>query len=205
MSDGTRERILLRRARFVTAALSGLTACSKVSEAPRADPSTKPLPPVSASPSAQPEAELPADLPPLATPSGVSEMAKEQYERLAKQVRSVHEHLARAANAIPSCKLDEEECKKAFRAVADHLVVAEQTIDELGPRCPGSSKEAKAVDARVDEHLEYARERLQKIRKRVTTALDAQGTDAGSTWEEIVQASVQAHPQPCLKFACPEW
>lgn len=187
----------------MTAALSGLAACSKVSETPHADPSAKPLPPVSAAPSAQPEAELPKDLPPLATPSGVSEMAKEQYERLAAQVRSIHEHLARAANTIPSCKLDGEACKKAFRAVADHLVVAEQTIGELGPRCAGSSKDAKAVEARVEEHRKYARDRYEKILKRIRTALE--GEDAGSTWEDIVQASQQAHPQPCLKFACPDW
>ncbi|MGZ3453690.1 MAG: hypothetical protein ACXVEF_29060 [Polyangiales bacterium] len=209
MSDGSRERILLRRAQFVTAALSGLTsgvaACSKVNDVPRADPSNKPLPAVSASASSQPEAELPPGLPSLETPAGVSSIAKEELEKLAGKVRAVHEHLARAANAIPSCSIADEACKKIFREIADHLVQAEQGIQHFGPRCPGTSKDAKLVDARVDEHRTFAKDRLAKIRQRLASTLEAQGPAAAKTWTEVLNASVDANPQPCLKYACPEW
>jgi hypothetical protein len=207
MTD-SRERILLRRAQFVTAALSGLAGCnpsSKVNEVPHPDPSTKPIPAATASASAQPEAELPDGIPALDTPAGVSEIAKEQFDRLSKQVREVHEHLARAANAIPSCMIADEACKKTFRTVADHLVQAEQGIQELGPRCPGKSKDAKMVDARVGEHRTFAKARLDKIRKRLASTLEAQGPAATKAWSDVFEASEHANPQPCLKYACPEW
>jgi hypothetical protein len=207
MSDPVRQRILLRRAQFVTAALAGLsTACSKVNEVPHADPSNKPLPPpVSASASSQPEAALPDGLPPLDTPSGVSEIAKTEFERLATKVRAVHEELAKAANGIPSCNIADEACKKTFREVADHLVEAEQGIHEMGPRCPGKSKDAKMVDARVDQHRTFAKDRLEKIRKKLAAKIDEQGPAAAKAWADIFDAAVHANPEPCLKYACPEW
>jgi len=207
--DRTREGILLRRARFVTAALAGLAGCNptRTSEPAKADPSARPIPSVSATASASAvhEDDLPEGLPPLETPAGVSAAAKEQYERLDKKVRAVHVELAKAANLLPSCAIADEACKKTYREVADHLVTAKQEIDELGPRCAGESKDAKAVDVRVEEHRKFAKARLEKIKNRVMASIDAQGAPAKKAWDDVFAASEDAHPQACLKFACGKW
>ena len=207
MTDHARQRILLRRAQFVTAALAALSpACSKVNDVPHADPSNKPLPPpASATASSQPEAALPDGLPPLDTPVGVSAIARTEFERLATKVRAVSKSWQRRRTASRRATLP---TRRARRPSARSPIISSRPskASTSWARAVRQMKDAKLVDTRVEQHGAFAeKERLEKIRKKLAAKLDEQGPAANKAWADIFDAAVHANPEPCLKYACPEW
>lgn len=133
MSDKPNDRatILRRRAFFVTSAVAALGSCARTTTPPApAAPSVVSVP--AADPDAgEPEtdAALPSpadaathsDAPPLDVPAGVSETARQKYERLASVMTRAYRILDEIDAELPNCSILDASCEPRFRKIADKL------------------------------------------------------------------------------------
>lgn len=208
--DDDRAAILRRRAFFVRSALTatlGATqvGCPQEKPAPETVTVLPDAPPPTAAPtaSAPPPAPEPAvELPPLDVPTDVSAEARVHFEKLARDVPAIHAELADASKTLAErCPIDDAACDAHWEAIAKHLAEAKDALADLGPRCPGSSDDAKRFDERLALHANVIRARIDRLENRVASQLaDAA---AKKRWAEHQEAS--AIPRPCLKFACEDW
>ena len=144
----------------------------------------------------------PEDPPPKATgrpgyevPAGISDAAKERYERLHKFVKESHAMLDPVK--VPACKL--ADCEDDYRKAAQ--VMTDVTKDlRLFYMCPGSSEEAKAFEPHKQAHLKHLRERMATLDEGLATAAGEQ-----DSWKKLKTDIAMSKPTPCLSFACPDW
>ena len=217
-TDDDREAILRRRAFFVSSALTAtlgpsvLAGCPQDQPtAPSAEPPTVLVPePIetTAPTAAPPPTPSPAppeptgDLPPLDVPDDVSAEARLHFENLARDVPPIHAHLAAASKLLATpCPIEDAACDAHWESIARHLAKAKDALSYLGPRCPGSSKDAKRFDARHAMHAAAIRARIARVEERAASQLA--GDPAQRRCESHQRAA--AVPRPCLKFACEDW
>jgi hypothetical protein len=211
MSDD-RAAILRRRAFFVSSAVAVLGSCART--APPAEPTSPPEinvpegdPDAGATDAALPSSDRDApraDGPPLDVPAGVSETAREKYERLASVMTRAYGILDQIEADLPSCSILDPSCEPRFRRVADQL----NELDGLFQRffvCGGASEEAKAYGEREKAHQEHYRKRRAGIEGQIESELSKDGERGRARWDALRREAYQAAPFPCLKFACPEW
>jgi hypothetical protein len=206
-----RAAILRRRAFFVSSALAALGSCGPTTPAVEPPP-TEVSVPRAAEDAGESDATLPpsdrdasrSDVPPLDVPAGVSDTARENYERLASVMTRAYAILDQIQADLPSCSILDAGCRPRYRRVADKL----HELDGLFQRlfvCEGSSEEAKAYAARERAHEAYYRARRTKIETELESRLEKGGAPARARWQEQREQAYQAAPHPCLKFGCPDW
>lgn len=213
-----REAILRRRAFFVTSAIGALGCSPEQSSRP---PPTTAAPtanevqvPATPEPTASVDSDAPAPppratpdagaMPSLDVPPGVSEVAQGHYEDLARDVPRLHNELDGLEKLVPdACAIGEARCDAAWRKLADGLWQFQRELWRLGPRCGGSSEDAKAFGERLQAHRQHLEKRRDDIVARVQGQL-AESSDK-QRWDKHQLEARKAAPQPCLKYACPEW
>ena len=205
--DDDRAAILRRRAFFVTSALSAtLAGCPPERPVPQPDPpvatvepGSGPLPTAATTGSAP---EPTAKLPPLEVPDDVSDAARAHFEGLVRDVPPIHQELDAAAKELSNpCPIEEAACKEHWEKIAGHLAQAKDALADLGPRCPGSSEDAKRFDEVLAAHTAVLRGRLERLEREIARELATEPEKA--QWKQFSEAA--AVPRPCLKFACEDW
>ncbi|MCA9625336.1 MAG: hypothetical protein KC731_40215 [Myxococcales bacterium] len=209
----SREVILARRAAFLGSTLA-LVGCPSRGDGPvgTTSPTTSTTAPVvdipepSAAPTAEtpppepsaPPAKPPAGAPGYDVPAGVSDGAKERYDRLHDFARGTYAALD-ALGDPPNCPLKDAACRPAYEKAAATLVDQRKDL-RLFYICPGKSEEAKAFAPHYEAHLAAMNARLAAIDEAYSKA--AGNADA---WEAIKRDAALNKPIPCLSFACPDW
>jgi hypothetical protein len=202
--------ILRRRAFFVGSALTAaLTGCPKD---PGPQPGVKPT--VGVEPEASTELPAPTGvvtvgsaepgekMPSLEVPSDVSATARENFTALAAEVPPIHKELDEASAALDGiCDIHDASCNDAWLAVAKHFGRIDVQMDNLAPRCPGSSADAKRFEQRLAEHRAYIQKRRRAIEARIAAA--AKDSAGEAKWKDHLAAAVV--PRPCLDFSCKDW
>lgn len=198
----TRDRILERRAKFISTALVLAAGCSreqtiatKVPDGEGAKPTPGAIAPVKPGPVAPPKDKPSFEI-------HVTSAAAERRDLLVKHLEKLHEDVAKLAGSLPAaCPMDDAECKARFQAVASEITrIQEEGIQHLFPRCPAKTADDKAIEKAIDEHAAWLRSWLAAIDKAVRGALQG---DAGAEWDALLGSAAAAHPQPCLKYYCP--
>lgn len=214
-----RDAILRRRAFLVSRTLSqvlaagALTGCPQepgpqlpatgsatpVASVPTTDGGT--LPAASGSTSVSPDPPR-AKIPPLDVPDDVTDVARGHFENLAQNVPPIHAELDAADKLARSlCDIEDAACDGTWSALAGHLAKVRDMGYDLGPRCSGSSEDAKRYDASLTLHREAIQKRVDAIQARIDAVLDSDPKK--SKWEgHTAKAAV---PRPCLKYACEDW
>jgi hypothetical protein len=208
--DAARAAILRRRAFFVGSALTALTGCPQPSETPRkADPvvgvepesASASLPAgsgVSTTSSSTPASKMPS----LEIPQDAKGAALAHYQTLAKRVPAIHVDFDAASSALSGiCDITDPKCDDRWLKVAKHIAAADEAHFDLAPRCPGTSKQAKAYEKRLAEHQAFIADRKKAIEGRINALL--QDAAAQSKWK-VHKASASV-PRPCLDYACSDW
>ncbi len=203
----SREKILERRARFVSAALVVMTGCTREADGNKPGPlpttESKATVPKPAPPPKPPGAvPPPPDRPPLTAKVSVTGDAKRAAA--AAKIEKIHEAIKQTADAIPAgCVLTDPACHTRFKLFHEKLAELREQVYELGPpRCPPKLADDIAVEAMVDAHRQWFGVWLHEIEKAGKEAALSQA-DAGDEWEQLHHEAAAAHPHPCLKFACP--
>lgn len=212
-----RATILRRRAFFVTSALAAVgCAPTPAPNTPGGSsssdtsavtvPSAVPAPGDASDGAAPPPREPVSEpLPNMEIPAGVSDTARSRYEQLFKRMKEAHATLASVEKTVPDgCSPAEPKCAAAWRSVAEALQGLDVGFSKFLV-CGGTSAEAKAFEARAEEHQKFLTERRQKLDERIAKAVAAGGQRAGSEWQRIKDDAENANPRPCLKFGCPDW
>jgi hypothetical protein len=206
--DAARAAILRRRAFFVGSALTALTGCPS-----QHGPAGEPTPVVGVEPvasSTSAVATTSAAVPPapnrkrpsLAIPNDAKDVVLSHYQRLARDVPAIHDKLDEAAAALSGiCDITDPQCDSAWLAVARALAAADRDIQELPPHCPATSKEGKAYEERLQDHVNFAMDRRNALQTRIDALLSS--AKAKSQWQVHIDAATE--PQPCLDFHCQDW
>jgi hypothetical protein len=213
MSDDDRKAILRRRTFFVTSALAAIGSCART-----APPATQPEQLVVV-PSAEPDAgevtaEAPPaperdasnldDMPPTDMPSNPGEIAKRNYETLYRVMKASHAHLTDIEMTLPSCNILDQACDAKFAAIAAKLVEIDEEL--FGMRaCGGTSAEAKAYREREAAHRKYLTDRRKRVEDEIERLAAKGGNGATERWVLLKKQAQAANPQPCLRYACPDW
>lgn len=211
MNERDRRHILERRALFVSSSLALLSCGPK----PQADPPpgknpdvTVPSQPntITSASAAQTPPRPPArpPQPPAGEiPAGVSDIARQNYERLFSMIKDQNERLEKAENAVPDpCDPGQAGCEAKFREVADILLDYERS-QHFGYFCPGSSEEAKNFAQTTEQMRQQVAERYQALTRRIRAAMKS--NDPEKSWRDIQQKAYMAHPFPCLSIVCKDW
>ena len=220
-SDADKRQILRRRAFFVSSALGALgctpaEAPSGAGTAPSPATNDVPIPSATtpgeatsdagvddASPPPRVEAGA-SEMPSLEIPSGINKVAVGHYQNLQRDVPALHARLDELEELIPdACAIGEARCDAAWRRLADGLWDLQRRLWRLGPRCAGSSEDAKAFNERLQAHRQLLERRQKQIVDTVTQGLSA--TADRERWEKHQTEARAASPQPCLKYACEDW
>jgi hypothetical protein len=212
MNPADRALILRRRALFVGSTLAALGSCAR--EAPPAEhgkSETVMIPEAdrdaAGAAEGQDGAAVPprvrpsGDLPPFDTPPGVSGVARDNYEHLARTMQAAHRTLDELESAIPTCPISDPSCENRWRAVAERQYELENVF-RFYHICPGRSEEARAFNERDKAHRAYFEARRSKLQARLEAALGAGGAQR---FEQMLMDVRQARPVPCLSFACSDW
>lgn len=217
MSDDDRKAILRRRTFFVTSALAAIGSCARTAP-PATEPETQPEQ-VVVVPSAEPDAgevttEAPpaperdasnlGDMPPTDLPAKMGEIAKRNYETLYRVMKASHAHLTDIETTLPSCNILDKACDAKFAAIATKFVAIDEEL--FGMRaCGGTSAEAKAYREREAAHVKYLADRRKRAEDEIARILTPGGTQATDRWAALKKQAQAANPQPCLRYACPDW
>lgn len=203
----SREEILKRRARFVSAALILATGCTREADGNKASPlpTTEAKPSVAKPPAppTPPPVKPPANRPPLTAKVTVTGEAKRA--EAAARIEKLYEAIEQTANAIPiGCDVAEPACKTRFKLFYDKVADLRDQTYALGPpRCPPKLADDIAVQDMVMAHRAWLFTWLDAIEKAGRESALAQSGDAGTTLDDLHHEAAMAHPHPCLKFACP--
>ncbi|MBI2392309.1 MAG: hypothetical protein HYV09_22160 [Deltaproteobacteria bacterium] len=202
----SRDEILRRRARFVSAALMLTTGCSR--EPARTDakavPSTeaKAVASTPEPPRPTPPVKPPADRPTFAIT--VSTAGEAKRAAAAASIEKIHAGIEELAGAIPiGCLLVEPTCRARFKVFATDVARLREDIYRLSPpHCPPKAADDKAVEAMLHAHRAWLGQWLDKVEDAGRAAAAAQG-DAGSAWDELHAEAAKAYAHPCLSLVCP--
>jgi hypothetical protein len=215
MTDGANDRavILRRRARLVGAALLALSG-SCAGRGPARAPGT---PEVSVPEASASEPEQATDagsrpvstererkLPPLDVPADADGVARSMYETLAKQVPAIHVAIDELEKSTPAvCELSTAACERAWYMHARRL--DELAVDAIGLRteCPGSSQNARAHGARVEEHIAFINARLSALERAIEQGFEQRGSAALAAWQKLRAYEKPSPPMVCLD--CANW
>jgi len=206
-----RAAVLRRRALFLGSTLAALGSCQKGGAPPETGKG-----PIVAVPAGEPEdasapepdaampgrdASRPArgNMPSLEIPSGVSEIARSNYESLVSRMTRVHGILDEIEDVAPKCGM--QACEDKWAEVAKKLYQLEDAFG-FGWGCSGSSAQAKAFDARLKEHMDFYQERRKNVDAWLLGLLGEQGF---ARLQELVEKERYANPRPCLSIACMDW
>lgn len=209
--DADRDRILARRAIFVTTALAALGCSSQgtpqqtpppdgsVAAAASSTPAVSATPSATATPvpttsSLRPWDEVFASAPPLEIAPTLNEADKADLEALKQRLKPGYEALAAAWKAVPtSC--GPKDCTKEWAAAAEAIHQARDSIKSslCGEWGGLGYRQRKA------EHTAF----IQTITKELEDGLADASLKLGdaTTWSRMV--SRPPLPQPCLKCAMP--
>lgn len=202
----SREEILRRRARFVSAALMLSTGCSR--EPARTE--VKAVPSAEAKASASP-AEPPRPPPPVKPPPDrpslaikVSAAGEATRAAAAASIEKVHAAIEELAGAVPvGCMLTEPACRARFKVFAEDVARLRDDVYRLWrAHCPPKAADEKAVAAMLQDHQTWLGKWIDRIESAGAAAAAAQG-DAGSTWDDLRADAAKAHAHPCLSIVCP--
>jgi hypothetical protein len=200
-----RERILARRARFMTSALFAL-GCAGTGPKPSQQPVVVPVAtsePTTASAPVPPRAEPTGEAPSLEVPADAKGIARNMYEALAERAPKLYAEMDALLRGAPAgCDLSGDACRKEWGRVAEKLADLAEDVAGLQPICPGTSEHGKRYSERVADHIAYGRRRLAALAK----SLDERFAEHGSTqsWVELrTQVEGRARAQPCLD--CATW
>jgi hypothetical protein len=199
--------ILRRRAFFVGSALAAM-GCPR-------DPSPQPgvQPTVGVEPASSAElatsgvtthgtSEPGEKMPPLDVPSDVNATAKANFESLAQEIPAIHKELDAANAALDGiCSIGDRDCDPRWQEVAKHFGQLDVYLDNLAPRCPGTSADAKRFEERLAQHKAFIAKRKSAIEARIA-ALVADGA-AKQKWQDHLAGAVV--PRPCLDYSCSDW
>ena len=211
-SDTDRARILQRRAAFLSSALAAL-GCSAQPSSPKPDPVVAvPVPPpadtepvVDAKPPPPPPKPATGVRPSLQIPDDVGEIAKRNFEHLAKSMKQLYELLDDMGAAVPEdCDLLNAPCDKAWQRVAA-IAVEMRRVQTFMHRCPGTSADAKRFAAFEKEHREHLGRRRAEVDARIHRAVAGGGDAARDRWEQHKRDAYTAKPYPCLSMRCEDW
>jgi outer membrane protein OmpA-like peptidoglycan-associated protein len=206
--DSDRDRILARRAIFVSTALAAL-GCSSQStpqQNPPPDGSVVTIPSSSSAPavSAAPTANAPSTLrswddvmaaaPPLDIAPKLNDADKQDLEQLRQRLAPTYDALAAAWKGI-STSCGPKDCAKEWSAAADAIL---QARDALKPSLCGTYG-GIGYRQRLAEHEVFLFTNTKELEDGLTDAAMKLG-DA-TTWPRMV--SRPPLPQPCLKCAMP--
>lgn len=191
-----RDRILERRARFISTALVLAAGCSREQAQATRAPEKDVQPTVSAQPASA--VKPPKDRPPLdATVSDAGVVHREEARR---QIDATYTAVEKLASSVPApCPLEHADCKAKFAAFADEWARLEDELHAFLPRCPAKTPDDKAVEAMLTAHRNW----LQEWLKAIDEAGRVAAGDAGTAWSDLREKAIEAHPQPCLKYYCP--
>jgi hypothetical protein len=210
--DDDRARILLRRAAFVSGALAALGCAPKQPAEPGPGSSPVAIPESGGeTPSEQPpskppnETPSPGDVPSFELPDGISDEARENFQRLFANMKRIHPILAAMDELVPEgCSVLDAKCEDTWRRLAaKHNELRE--VQTFMYACPGTSEDAKLYAVREKEHLDYVGKRLASISERTEKALQPDGPKGTERWEKIQEEAYSAAPYPCLSIACKDW
>lgn len=191
-----RDRILERRARFVSTALVLAAGCSREQTPATRAPEKDVVPAVTAQPASS--VKPPKDRPPLE--AKVSDGGVEHRDQAVARIEKTHAAVSKLASSVPPpCPLEHADCKAKFAAFADEWARLEDDLLSFLPRCPAKTPDDKAVEAMLTAHRNWLGEWLKAIDEAGRIAAG----DAGTAWNELREKAIDAHPQPCLKYYCP--
>jgi hypothetical protein len=215
-----RSVILSRRALYLGSTLAVLSSCARSGGEPREPeaPSTNVVVPnvdeEDAGEVATADAEPPQrsddpkrrpGMPSLEIPSGVNDVARGNYERLATQVTEAHDLIDQIENGLPSCAVTDQSCEITWRRIAEKRDLLGERRFSFSHVCKGSSADAKAFEAREAEHRTFILQRLAALDKLLADTVASAGKAGTLEWERI-QADVRRDkPRVCLSFACVDW
>jgi hypothetical protein len=194
----SREEILKRRARFVSAALLIATGCTRAKEGAAPLPDSEAVKPMPEPPTAKPAKVKPMD----ERPSLDAKVSAAGEAKLKSKKDEIAKHYAvvdKLASEVPApCVLTEKSCKERFQKFADEVAQEKFDLIHLAPRCPAKVPDDKAIEDMFERHRDWLMRWIFAINKAA-----GESADAGAEWEKIRDDAEAAHPQPCLKFACP--
>lgn len=205
--DWDRERILARRALFVTTAVAALGCSSQGGQSTPTSATTETSSRTSATATAtatatagtmpatkrRPWADVEKTTPPLSVGPSVPASEKEELESLAKRLGPHYAAVAKAwAAAPPSCA--PKDCKDEWQAAAEAILEARDAVDE-----PGPCGEWGGIGLR--QRRREQREHILAITKELEDALADASLAYGdaTSWSRMVVRPPE--PQPCLKCA----
>lgn len=197
----TRDRILERRAKFITTALVFAAGCSReqgVGATKVPDGEGKPK---SSLAPAQPSGPV---KPPPGRPAleaTVSEAGVTHRSEAVARIERTYEATAKLAAAVPAvCPLGHAECKARFEVFANEWARLRDDLRGFFGRCAAKTPDDKAVEAMLRAHHAWLQQWLGAIEVAGRSAVEG---DAGAEWEDLLRKAQDAHPQPCLKYYCP--
>lgn len=194
----SREAILKRRARFVSAALLIATGCTRAKDGATPVPDSEAVKPVPEPPTASPAKVKPMDERPSMTVK-VSAASEAKLKATQDEIEKLVAAVDKLASSVPApCVLTETSCRARFAKFADDVAKQKSELIELAPRCPPKLPDDKAIEEMFQRHRDWLMRWIFAINKAA-----GQAADAGAEWEKIRDDADAAHPQPCLKFACP--
>ncbi len=195
----SREEILKRRARFVSAALLLATGCTRAKDGASALPDTEAVKPVPPPPSTAPPAKVRPGEPRPILDAKVSAAGEPKLKVAKDEIEKSFAAIDKLAGSVPvACELGEKSCKERFRAFADEAARIRDDLIGMHMRCPPKAPDDKAIENLREEHRQFMLRWLIAIEK-----VAGETSDAGAEWEKLKHEAAEAHPQPCLKFACP--
>jgi hypothetical protein len=204
-SDDPRAAILRRRAAFVGSALAA-AGCTPNGKEPDVGTTAPPTPVVSVAPTSKPPAPTstavveppPKDASPgYAIPEGVSEGARERYERLHRFMKESHARLDPVLARLPDCTV--AACEARYVEAATVLSDLRKDL-RLFHICPGKSAEAQAFQPHYEAHVKHLRERLERLDEGLRRASGDE-----DAYRAILRDIAMSNPVPCLSFGCPDW
>lgn len=202
-----RDRILERRAKFISTALVLAAGCSReqgASKVPGAE--VRPAPAASAPADATPSVAAPGGpvRPPPGRPSlevSVSAAGAPDKTAALARIDEVYRKVEALAGAVPAaCPLGHAECKARFEKFADDLAVTRASMQRFIPPCPAKKADDKAIEALMTAHDRWFHQWLAAIEAAGRAAV---ADDAGTAWADLMRKADEAHPEPCLKYYCP--
>jgi outer membrane protein OmpA-like peptidoglycan-associated protein len=204
-----RERILARRALFVTTAMAALGCSSQSTSngAPTSATTETSAPAVTASATAstsagvepaklRPWAEVEKNQPPLSVGPLVPADEKAELDALSAKLTPAYAALRKAWEAPPACS--PKDCTAQWQDAAKAIHEARDAVDEPGP-C-GRWGRSVAIRQRSVEHMRH----IATLTKELETALGDAAMKAGdaTSWPKMVV--LPPPPQVCLKCAPPQ-
>jgi hypothetical protein len=197
-----KDRILSRRAQFVSAALL-LSGCHQP-EAGKANavPSSEHKVETKPEPKPPPVVKAPPDRP--AFTAKVSTGAEAKRAAAAAKIEAIDKSLEELGGAIPTgCDLNEPACKGRFKVFAEKVTQLREQLSAMTMfPCPAKNADETAIRKMIGEQYTWLTRWLDDIEKTGRAQADAIA-DAGTAWDDLRADAAKAYAHPCLEFSCP--